>query len=75
MSKVPVVQTVLESSIKHTDLSIIAYLSNILQQAVDDGTIFSENDIYNSLYESLTAYAIISNEQECYELCNNGWIF
>ena len=70
MSKIPKVQSILEESIKHIDLSIIAYVSNVLQQAVDDGNIFSENDIYNTLYEQLTAYGICTTEQECYEICS-----
>eukprot|EP01084_Bolivina_argentea_P059835 109307_1 len=54
---------------KHTDLSIISYVSNILQHLIEEKQIYTTDDIYNSLHSKLLEYQIVSNEEESYEQC------
>jgi len=65
------VDQILESHVKHVDLSIIAYLSNMLQEAINENHIFGESDIHITLFEGLKLYAICSNEDESFQLASN----
>jgi len=62
------IEQILESQVKHVDLSIIAYLSNVLQEAINENLIFCENDVHLTLFEGFKLYGICSNEEESYEL-------
>eukprot|EP01083_Nonionella_stella_P076863 209611_1 len=61
--------SVIEKVLEHTDLSIIAYVSNMLEHCIDEKQIYTADDVYHSLHKNLLEYQIVTNEQESYELC------
>eukprot|EP00486_Rosalina_sp_Unknown_P008330 CAMPEP_0201594314 /NCGR_PEP_ID=MMETSP0190_2-20130828/191666_1 /ASSEMBLY_ACC=CAM_ASM_000263 /TAXON_ID=37353 /ORGANISM="Rosalina sp." /LENGTH=522 /DNA_ID=CAMNT_0048053871 /DNA_START=32 /DNA_END=1597 /DNA_ORIENTATION=- len=61
--------TVIEKAMPDVDLSIIAYVSNMLEHCIDEKQIYTADDVYNNLHSNLMQYQIVSNEQESYEHC------
>ena len=62
---------ILEELIKNTDLSIIAYLANIVDEGIKDKSIKTHDDVYSMLKDPISMYDISTSNENSLQLCRN----